>query len=317
MKTLTMTKPAILPTLSSVAATLEPTPPFDLCHSLRFIAAFPPTHGEQAVLPDALWKALRLDGRTILAEVRDAATPSQPRLSVNLHYKAAEGPLPPALRDRALLRLRRLLSLDDDLTPFYAEAERDPCFAPVARRLRGLHQVRFPTPFEIAAWAVLTQRTRIPAARSMKNAITELICGNAGAIDHAGVHHTAFPEASEVAAAGANTLATVLGAGPRASRIGALARAFCDVDDQFLYKAHYQQVETWLRGLPGIGPWSAAFILLRGLGRTELIPVGEARLDEAVKRVYGTSMDAKEMSRVASRYGALQGYWAYYLRVNA
>ena len=37
--------------------------------------------------------------------------------------------------------------------------------------------------------------------------------------------------------------------------------------------AKYASVEAWLRGIDGIGPWSSGFILLRGIGRGEALPV--------------------------------------------
>ncbi len=56
-------------------------------------------------------------------------------------------------------RLGFYLSLQDDLRPFYAIADADPDFAPVARGLYGFQQVKFLTPFEHLCWAILTQRT--------------------------------------------------------------------------------------------------------------------------------------------------------------
>ena len=299
-----------IPQLHSIDATLTPRAPFDLDWSLRFLSSFPPTQGEQALAPRALCKALRIGGRTLVAEVRAASgsTVDAPRLAVRLF---AEAPIAPATRDRALARLRHFLSLDDDLAPFYAAAAGDGPFAPIAARLRGLHQVTFPTPFEIAAWAILTQRNRIPIARGLKAKLTARL---GGALEVDGRVYAAFPEAHEIAAAGEAEVAAAIGAGVRAERIAVLARAFAAADDSWLRGAPVAEVEAWLRALPGIGPWSAAFILLRGLGRTDHLPVELARLDDVVAQVYGRRVTAAELRRLAERYGAQRGYWAYYLR---
>ena len=58
------------------------------------------------------------------------------------------------------------------------------------------------------------------------------------------------------------------------------------------------------------------FVLVRGLGRMERLPIGEHRHAEAVSRVYGGGrpMTEEETRRIAEGYGPWQGYWAHYLR---
>ena len=69
--------------------------------------------------------------------------------------------------------------------------------------------------------------------------------------------------------------------------------------------------------IEGIGTWSAQFILLRGLGRTEHIPLTEKKLLEAASRTYGRGQEItpEDLQRIADKYGLWQGYWAHYLRV--
>src|SRR6266508_4138566 len=74
--------------------------------------------------------------------------------------------------------------------------------------------------------------------------------------------------------------------------------------------APYAEVEDWLRAIKGLGAWSATFVLLRGLGRMDQLPVGEARLGEAVAKVYGRALLDTELAAIAERYGAYRGYWA-------
>ncbi|MFI0151405.1 hypothetical protein [Streptomyces lydicus] len=65
----------------------------------------------------------------------------------------------------------------------------------------------------------------------------------------------------------------------------------------------------------GIGPWSASFLLIRGLGRTEhLIP--DKEMMRAAQRVYGHDFDAAAFAALTTRYGRHQGYWGHYLRVG-
>jgi DNA-3-methyladenine glycosylase II len=102
----------------------------------------------------------------------------------------------------------------------------------------------------------------------------------------------------------------------KAEYLSAVARAFMPMDEEFLRKASYKDVEAWLREIPGIGSWSAEFILLRGLGRMERVPFTEKRLLEAASRVYGQgeAMTRQSIQSIAQKYGSWQGYWAHYLR---
>jgi DNA-3-methyladenine glycosylase II len=204
------------------------------------------------------------------------------------------------------------LSLGDDLRPFYAIGLDDPAFAPIVRRLYGYHQVKFLTPFENACWAVLTQRTPIPIAKTIKRAL----CQRFGAsLEIGGRRYWAFPEATRLAAADPADLLELTGNQRRAEYLQAVAAAFGGADERWLRAAPYAEVESWLRGIKGLGAWSATFVMLRGLGRMEQLPVSEARLGEAASRAYGSVLSDDELAAIAERYGAYRGYWAHYLRV--
>jgi DNA-3-methyladenine glycosylase II len=97
----------------------------------------------------------------------------------------------------------------------------------------------------------------------------------------------------------------------------AIARAFSEVDEEFLKSAPDEEVEMWLRNIKGIGEWSATFIMVRGLGRMENVPLTETRLIEAASKVYGRGeeLSRNDLKRLTDKYGPWQGYWAHYIRV--
>ncbi len=103
----------------------------------------------------------------------------------------------------------------------------------------------------------------------------------------------------------------------KAPYLHAAARAFDDVDEQWLRTAPHDAVNAWLRRIPGIGEWSATFLLIRALGRMERIS-GEDAILRAAAKVYDPQAGTPEGLRgIARRYGAYQGYWAHYLRAFA
>jgi DNA-3-methyladenine glycosylase II len=267
--------------------------------------------GEQTLAARALAKAVLIHGQIVVFEITVSGSVEQPCLDYTLH---SDQPIGDIVRAAAEDRIAFFLSLHDDLRPFYAIGLDDPPFAPVIERLYGYHQVKFLTPFENACWAVLTQRTPIPIAKQLKQALVERFGASLLIGDQ---RYAAFPEPGRLAAADSNELLELVGNPRRAQYLQAVSAAFAGTDEAWLRAAPYAEVEAWLRAIKGLGAWSTTFVLLRGLGRMEQLPIGEARLGQAAAKVYGRALPDTELAAIAARYGTYRGYWAHYLRVGA
>jgi DNA-3-methyladenine glycosylase II len=297
--------------LSSITGTLMPRPPFDFAKTLSFLKAFSPTAGEQTLDQETITKAVTLNGQAVAFELRSTGTVEQPRLAYTLF---AQRPLNDEELAAAADRIRFFLSLDDDLQPFYALGRGDPAFAPVIERFYGLHQPKFLTPFEIACWAVLGQRIPMPIAHRIKLALVERF-GTSNTID--GETYQAFPEPEQLAAVGPAALAEVVHNERKVEYLQAVTQFFLESAEAFLRAGDYTQVAQRLRGVRGIGEWSAHFILVRGLGRMERVSSIDQELAKAAAKLYnnGQALTSDDMQRLLDRYGAMQGYWAYYARI--
>lgn len=288
--------------------TLTPTPPFDFAQSLAFIGGFPLTRGEPGVAEGTIARAVTIEGRTIVFRVASSGTVAEPRLDCTLFTGA---PLADALREAALDRIGFFLSTADDLAPFYNIGQDDPVFAPVIDQLYGYHHVKFLTPFESAAWAILAQRVQMPVARKFRQALMERF---GGTLTVDGTAYRAFPTADRLATVNPDDLLDILPTLRKAPYLHGVARAFDDVDEQWLRTAPYDDVYAWLRAIPGIGEWSATFILIRGLGRMERVST-EFPLLRAAERIYGPHAGTPEgFLEIAAQYSPYQGYWGHYLR---
>lgn len=290
--------------------TLSATPPFDFAQTLRFVGAFTPTAGEQQIGERLLRKAVMVQGTPIVFTVRATGDSEQPKLRYTL---ASEATLTAAMERATVDRIRFFLSLDDDLRPFYAAAQaNDPAFLPVIQRLYGFHQVKFLTPFENACWAVLTQRTPMAVARALKQ---KLVARYGASLVVDGAEYPAFPEAETLAAAGRDELVGLLHNERKASYLHAIATAFASVDEGWLRTGDDEQVRDWLLAIAGIGPWSANFVLIRGLGRMATVTTHEKELLAAARAVYGSDITPDALLHLAREiYGDYAGYWAFYLR---
>ncbi|MDI5964628.1 DNA-3-methyladenine glycosylase family protein [Streptantibioticus silvisoli] len=282
--------------------------PFDFGASLAFLRCFPPTAGQQGTAGGELTMALRAGGVTVGARITGAAD----RAGVDCLLTAGE-PLGAGTVREAADRVGFHLGLDDDLTDFYQRAARDAPFTAVLDRLHGYHQVKFPSPFELLCWAILCQRVPVPAARTMRTALVEAV-GNR--VDVAGRTHWAFPDPGQLAAYGQPELEQLVGNSRKASYLYRSVRRWLDLDEEFLRTGPYDAVRDQLLGLPGIGPWSASFLLIRGLGRTERV-APDREMTRAAEQVYRRPVDAAQFGRLTAFYGPAQGYWAHYLRVAA
>jgi DNA-3-methyladenine glycosylase II len=288
---------------------IRPRPPFDFDKSREFLAGFAPTQKGHRSEAEEFTRALSIDGQVVAFQLTSTGSVEEPKL----HYTLlSEQAIDEATQRRVLDRVTLYLSLDDDLEPFYSMGRVDPLFTPVVERLYGYHQVKFLSPFEAGCWAVLTQRNAMSEARKMR---AVLVKRYGTGIEVEGATHWAFPEPTRLAVADPSDLGAIADNERKGEYMQALARAFDQVSEEFLLSAPYAEVEAWLRGIKGVGEWSATFILLRGLGRTEKVPMDKNTL-AAISRVYGKgkSLSETEAKELAGRYGEWQGYWAHYLR---
>ncbi|MGI5162836.1 DNA-3-methyladenine glycosylase family protein [Spirillospora sp. CA-253888] len=284
---------------------LPAVPPFDFGATLWFLEGFTPSADAQRVGGGALTRALRAGGRTVVARVTaegDAA------VRCELH---ADGPLEPDAVEEAADRITLSLGLEDDLAGFYEIARDDPDFAPIAERLHGYHQARFTTPLEAMVWSILTQRnTHTMTVRGRRALAADV--GAVHTVD--GVPYTAFPDVEQLAALPPGRVAELIGNQRKGRFLADALRAWLEVDEDFLRTAPYRQAKKVLLDLPGVGPWSATFIMIRGLGRTDETPV-EKQLVEPASRVYGQPLSQAQIQKIGGRYGPWAGLWAHYLRI--
>src|SRR5205814_8636298 len=129
-------------------------------------------------------------------------------------------PITEETQNAVVERMTFFLSLKDDLQPFYRIGQEDADFSPIIELLYGYHQVKFLTPFENACWAVLTQRTPMPIAKKLKQALVERFGARLTIDDQ---RYSAFPEPARLAAAAPAELLDLVGNSRRAEYLHAVS----------------------------------------------------------------------------------------------
>lgn len=272
--------------------TLEPRGAFALAQSIAFLEGFAPLQVDAAA--GHLRLALTDDDGTPLAfEAR------QEDGAVLVEYAGALSP------DRAAAHVARVLSLDADGTPLTEVARRDPVVAGLVERFPGRRPVCFGTPFEAAAWAVISQRVRMTQAATVKARLAEAL-GTPLTIGDRTLH--AFPSPAAIAA-----LDDFPGLWPsKIARLRGLAAAALagDLDPWRLRAMAPDDALRHLAGLPGLGPFGAELVLVRGAGHPDVVPTAERRLCAAVAHAYGRD----DLETVAERWRPLRSWVAFLLR---
>jgi DNA-3-methyladenine glycosylase II len=275
-----------------ITHTVLPTrAPFDFGLTLAFLRGFSPMMGEQRVSRDALSKSWIVGGEPAHVTLRARGD----ALACTVETRASVA--------QVLSRVSSFVSAEENLDAFYAIAARDRAFAPVARRLRGLHHPKFATPFEAACWSVINQRVARPQARAMKAKLVARF-GAPGC--------DAFPEAFTVARATEKEIGEVIGRRDRKARaVWSVAQAFARVDEKWLQNAPIADVTAWLRAIYGVGEFASGFIAFRGLGRMISLLWAEPFVLAARKTYPGATRATLE--RRAAAYGDFAGHWSLYL----
>jgi DNA-3-methyladenine glycosylase II len=208
-------------------------------------------------------RALLVDGEPLELAVTQVGAASTPRLEVVMTGRH----VPRSAKAAARSALVRLLGLDLDLSGFYKRAARDDLLNELSERYRGLKPPRFPTLFECLLNAVSCQQLSITAGLT----ILSRLAATAGPL--AGQLH-AFPAPPDVLGLPPFGLRAVGFSERKAETILELARAAAagELELKTLEQLDDAAVISALVRRPGIGRWSADYLLLRGLGRLHVFP---------------------------------------------
>ena len=184
--------------------------------------------------------------------------------------------------DAVEAQVARVLSLDHDGDAFMAVGQRDPVIARLLAVAPGLRPPLFHSPYEAAAWSVLSARR--PAAQMM--ALRARLSEEHGRrFNLAGEQLAAFPLPAQLVDvrefAGLPDV--------KLDRLHGVAAAALDglLDADTLRALPDDQASSQLQNLAGIGAFYSALILLRATGHADLLPTNEPQLLGLVAELYG------------------------------
>jgi N-glycosylase/DNA lyase len=217
-------------------------------------------------------------------------------------------------------KVRRVLNLEQDLSPFYEAVREDPDLSWAAAGAGRM--IRSPSVFEEVVKTVCTTNCAWSATVRMVTALVEHLGEQAAGAPATGWRGRAFPTPAAMASVGEDFYRDVVRAGYRGRYFIQLATMVAEgtVDLEALAAAPPgelpdEELAKQLQALPGVGPYAAAHIMMM-TGRHSLLI-----LDSWTRPTYARLAGRKTVSDAAierrfKRYGSYRGlaFWLFLTR---
>lgn len=288
---------------SSVVVELAAREPFDLGSALDFFAArlIP---GIESLDDDGTYRrTLRLPHGVGVVAVAPAPVRRGTRLAVAAELRLADWrDMGPAVR-----RVRRLLDLDTDPLAVDAVLGADELLGPLVADTPGLRVPGSTDAFETLVRAIVGQQISVAGARTVVGRIVAAVGDSLPApLAAPGLTHV-FPTAAAVATIDPAALAmpqrrrrTIVDAAQRVAASDIDLGAGCD----------RAATRAALLDVAGIGPWTADYVLLRGLGDPDVF------LPTDLGAVHGATaigIDHRQLATLAGRWAPWRSYALHHL----
>lgn len=268
--------------------------------SLRAAAdmRFGPTESLRPVsdrAPDAMRLAFPVDGGLGYAGAVIRQGTRDGPLAVDLELRDG------ADTDTALDQIRRVLSLDHDGDQFAAVGRSEPILGALQRAHPGQRPVLFCSPYEAAAWAIISARRPAAQAARVREAVGSQL-GETFELD--GAAEIAFPQPRHLGELGDEFPGLSLEKLARLRDVVAAALGG-ELDVSRLHELGPERAWVDLQRLPGLGPFYAGLVVVRASGFADaLLPMAEPKVLAHTARFYGLSAppDLAAFAQLAERW---------------
>jgi DNA-3-methyladenine glycosylase II len=216
-----------------------------------------------------------------------------------------------------ILTLDRLLGRRIDLRQFYSFAAQDARLGHLAQRFSGVKPPRFPTVFETVANGVACQQLSLAVGITLLNRLSE---GWGLQFHGSDGPQYSFPTPEQIAAAKISELKQLGFSSNKGRALIELASAIAAgrVDLERLAFVDDREAMARLLEIRGVGRWTAEYVLLRGLGRTNIFPGDDvgARNNLARWLKLRKPLDYPRVAHVLGKWRAYAGLIYFHLLMD-
>jgi DNA-3-methyladenine glycosylase II len=260
------------------ALELVPRGPFSLQAAAEF--GFGPTAGAAPAFDGAMRLAFAVDGgQGYAGAVLRQPEPDGP---VALELGTIDG----ADQQLALRQVARIVSLDHDGSEFMRVGQRDPVIGQLQRAHPGQRPVLFHSPYEGAAWSIISARRPARQAGAVRRTLGEQF---GASFELAGQGLAAFPQPERLLALPEDTP----GLTPeRVQRLRGVAEAAIagTLDVERLHELGPERAYEAVQQLKGLGPFYAGLVVIRASGFADaMLGMAEPKVLAHAARFYGLS----------------------------
>jgi DNA-3-methyladenine glycosylase II len=282
---------------------IAPKGPFSLASAQDFAGGFAAGIGGGSVDADSIVMSFPVEGtnESVAVELRQGP-------DGRLFGRTDAGA---ELVDAVRRQAARSLSVDHDGSGWPAVGERDPVIGRLQATYRFLRPVCFYSAYEAATSFVIGQRIARRQAARLKALLAEQL-GDGPTVDAR--PYPAFPRPKRLL-----ELRSLPGLSEqKVARLLGLAQAAVDgaLDTEKLRALPRDEVLPRLEQLPGVGPWTAEGIWLRGCGVADELPTAERLSLEAASALYGREIDQHAFEQLAESWRPYRMWAVVLLRVG-
>lgn len=209
---------------------------------------------------------LAIQNKAVLVSVTQSGSVDAPRLDIT----ASGAHLPASVKAAVAAALAKLLGLRADLKAFYQLAAEHSRLHELASRFRGLKPPRFPAVWEGLVNGIACQQLSLSVGILLLNRLAK----QHGLPFGDDEERRAFPRPEDLAAAAPESIRSLGFNGAKTRELIELGREIASgqLDLESLTDLDNTSATSRLLELPGVGRWTAEYVLLRGMGRTDVFP---------------------------------------------
>jgi DNA-3-methyladenine glycosylase II len=296
--------------VKQVTFRLLPTPPYNFRLTATAATHFRGHYGADIFERDIFRRLLDLGECPYLVSVQSLGTTDSPCLEAQLTA--------PVLDNRQIARAKqqitRILGIYQDLNPFYRMAGGDPVLRRLVPAFRGLHLPQTASVYEALILAILGQQINSHVASRLRD---RLVVTYGLTLEVSGITYRCFPRPEALLAAGTTGLRAIRTSARKAQYIADISRivASRELDLEALRTRADDETVASLTLIPGVGLWTAHWLFIRALDRSDGFPHGDLALRRALGLALATDAPPgpEEALEYSQRWRPFRSYVTAYL----